>query len=191
MSNNNISMNNKSNITSLNFVNLNNNEQNILNKPQILNLNNSSAKLNLNYIQYKNNPKNYLQIKKHSTIVTTPSRINFRKYKNGEYNIKKKKILFKNYFCTFCHCYSKNKGEGYYINLIEKYYKKIISEEEMFYLAYEVNSLRQYMNHNIDINNLFIHDNKKTKINKQIDDSTKQEKYHQIVEQISSLFQIN
>ena len=61
----------------------------------------------------------------------------------------------------------------------------------MFYLAYEVNSLRQYMNHNIDINNLFIHDNKKTKINKQIDDSTKQEKYHQIVEQISSLFQIN
>ena len=210
ISNNNIiSINNKSNISSLNFVNLNNNEQNvnlhnneqnlilnnneqnILNKPQYVNLNNSSSKLNLNYIQYKNNAKNYLNRKKNSTIVSTPSRINFRRYRNGEYNIKKKKIIFKNYFCTFCHCYSKRNGEGYYINLIDNYYKKIISEEEMFYLAYEVNSLRQYMNHNIDINNLFIHDNKKTKINKQIDDSTKQEKYHQIVEQISSLFQIN
>ena len=210
ISNNNIiSNNNKSNISSLNFVNLNNNEQNvnlhnneqnlilnnkeqtILNKPQYVNLNNSSSKLTLNYIQYKNNAKNYLNRKKNSTIVSTPSRINFRRYRNGEYNIKKKKIIFKNYFCTFCHCYSKRNGEGYYINLIDNYYKKIISEEEMFYLAYEVNSLRQYMNHNIDINNLFIHDNKKTKINKQIDDSTKQEKYHQIVEQISSLFQIN
>ena len=191
MSNNNISMNNKSNITSLNFVNLNNNEQNILNKPQVLNLNNSSAKLNLNYIQYKNNPKNYLQSKKHSTIVTTPSRINFRKYKNGEYNIKKKKILFKNYFCTFCHCYSKNKGEGYYINLIEKYYKKIISEEEMFYLAYEVNSLRQYMKNDFDINNLFFHDNKNNQMIKQIDTTIKGEKYNKVVEELSSLFKLN
>ena len=199
--NNNLNMNNKSNISSLNLINLNNNEQNtilnnneinILNKPQVINLNNSSSKLNSNYIQYKNNNKLYIQKKKYSSIVSTPSRINFRRYKNGEYNIKKKQILFKNYFCTFFHCYSKKKGEGFYITLIENYYRKIISEEEIFYLAYEVNTLRQYVDTNTnDINNLLINDYKKYRINKQKDSPVNGNNYLKIINQISSLFKIN
>lgn len=177
---------NKSNVSSLNINNENiSQNQNI--KNQIIYLNNSSSKLNPNYILYKNNHTSQFNNKKCASIVSNPSKIKFRATKKVD-DSKKKNFYLKDLFCFICHCSSKKTGKGFYIRLIKKYYEKIISEEEMFYLAYEVNSFRNY----IDINNNYHHFTHKRENKFKSKENLKNTiDYNLMIKELSSLFKLN
>ena len=141
------------------------------------NLDGSVLKLNncLGQIQNSKKKKNN---KKHVNIVESPSNIKFRRNRNLPSQVENSKITFKEYFKWIINNYKctnnikKNRKQVNYLHIIEKYYQKIISEEEMFYLAYEVNYMRNYVN-NVENDNKNIHNSGK------------------IIDEISSLFKLN
>ena len=131
------------NIINRSFINQNLNKNN--------NLNGSCLKLdpssnNSFFDKYKKKRKE----KSFHNVDDSPSHIHFRKTKNYNSFYEDTKFKFKDYFMFIFNIYKcsnkvRNKKQVNYILIIEKYYQKIISEEEMFYLAYEVNSLRNYV----------------------------------------------
>ncbi len=138
----------------------------------VLKLNNCLGQIqNSKKIKNKNN-------KKHVNVVESPSNIRFRRNRNLPSQVENSKITFKDYFKWIINNYKctnnikKNRKQVNYLHIIEKYYQKIISEEEMFYLAYEVNYMRNYVN-NIENDNKNIHNSGK------------------IIDEISSLFKLN
>ena len=141
------------------------------------NLDGSVLKLNncLGQIQNSKKKKNN---KKHVNIVESPSNIKFRRNRNLSSQVENSKITFKDYFKWIINNYKctnnikKNRKQVNYLHIIEKYYQKIISEEEMFYLAYEVNYMRNYVN-NVENDNKNIHNSGR------------------IIDKISSLFKLN
>ena len=141
------------------------------------NLDGSVLKLNncLGQIQNSKKKKNN---KKHVNIVESPSNIKFRRNRNLPSQVENSKITFKDYFKWIINNYKctnnikKNRKQVNYLHIIEKYYQKIISEEEMFYLAYEVNYMRNYVN-NVENDNKNIHNSGR------------------IIDKISSLFKLN
>ncbi len=165
--------------------------KNIINKTNInknsnknINLNCSSLKLN----HYSNNSFSVLKEKKKSTdkqsnfVVDSPSNINFRKTKNYNSFYEKTKFKFKDYLMYIlninkCSKKLRKRKQVNYVFIIEKYYKKIISEEEMFYLAYEVNSLRNYIDNE---------KNKRVKINK-----NRSAYSNKIIDVFSNIFKLN
>ena len=181
------SINKKNDISSLNCINLN---EQTFHKNKITNINNSSLQLNSNIIiKYKQNNDINRKNKGNNNLIPTLSKINFKINKNeftGKVIIK-----FRYFFCYFCHCSSKNKSNhSFYIYLIEKYYQKIISEEEMFYLAYEVKQFHYYINNSnknsFNYSNVLDKDNKNELIDKE--NSIKE---NEIIREFSSVFKLN
>ena len=143
------------------------------------NLDGSVLKLNNCLGQIQNSKKNKNKNnKKHVNIVESPSNIKFRRNRNLSSQVENSKITFKDYFKWIINNYKctnnikKNRKQVNYLHIIEKYYQKIISEEEMFYLAYEVNYMRNYVN-NVENDNKNIHNSGR------------------IIDKISSLFKLN
>ena len=137
------------------------------------NLNCSKVKSNLSSRQFiRNNYKNKNKNKHINIIVNTPSSINFRKQKNYNSVYENKRFTFYDYFLFIIDSYKckkkkrKNKKINY-LYIIEKYYQKIISEEEMFYLAYEVNSIRNYVDSKNNKNEKIYHKSFSGKINEE------------------------
>ena len=141
------------------------------------NLDGSALRLN-NCLGQIQNSKINKNNKKHVNIVESPSTIKFRRNRNLPSQIENSKVTFKEYFKWIINNYKctnnikKNRKQVNYLHIIEKYYQKIISEEEMFYLAYEVNYMRNYVN-NVENDNKNIHNSGK------------------IIDKISSLFKLN
>ena len=98
--------------------------------------------------------------------------------KNSNSISDKRRFNFYDYFLFIIDSYKckkkkRNNKKINYLSIIEKYYQKIISEEEMFYLAYEINSLKNYV------------DRKKNKYKKINTFSAKN------VDEFSNIFQLN
>ena len=192
--NNNInSINNRSGISSSNFMNVNANNEHSFYKNK--NFNNSSSKLDSNIIIRYKKSNDIIRNKRNKSAAIIPSfsKINFKLNKNNE-NTDKITILFKNFLCYFCHCSSKKKSNNsFYIYLIENYYQKIISEEEMFYLAYEINSFHNYINNSnknsLNNSNILENDNRYESITKE--NKIKPNGYKKIVREMTSLFKLN
>ena len=162
--------------------NNNNNENSINNNNKNINvntnLNGSQMKLNPSNNHFNNN-KDKNKNKHINIVVDSPSSINFRKKKNYNSFTENRKFKFHDYFLFIIDSYKCNKKKRKnkkvnYICIIEKYYQKIISEEEMFYLAYEVNSLRNYV------------DKKKNKKNQNYKSYS-----GKIIDEFSSVFKLN
>ena len=176
----------KKNNVSIENLNDNSNENNVSNFINNKNFNlNSNCK---NYLQsrfnnsnsnLKNNNSKNKKKKKHINIVLhSPTSINFRVLKNSNSISDKRRFNFYDYFLFIIDSYKckkkkRNNKKINYLSIIEKYYQKIISEEEMFYLAYEINSLKNYV------------DRKKNKYKKINTFSAKN------VDEFSNIFQLN